>query len=263
MILRNREGFREYDIRPDWLAGRVPGLSGLLRLRDEETWCALAIESFLPWLDELVIVVQPSTDGTREIVERYAGGKVRIYDYPYQSHPRGPGHDNCPADSVYASAWYYNWTLAQSTRTHVVKLDGDMVMMDWAGAAIREMVAAGLDRIRFHGVDIVGDELAHTGCHVHCPTDGVYPVTPGVHYRQGSLSQCLDEVATDAAIIDPPAFLHFKWARKPIGSVTKAWPADWHTKEHFTRIWQRRIPIDRYRGEYPASILRLLADEAA
>ncbi|HKJ75235.1 MAG TPA: hypothetical protein VKA19_14060 [Alphaproteobacteria bacterium] len=258
MILKNREGLADFDIAPDWHENRRRGLSGLVRLRDEETWCAKAIESFWPWCDELIIVVQPSRDRTRELVERYASHPgVRIYDYPYQSHPSGPGHDACPADSVYASAYHYNWTLAQSTMSHAVKLDGDMVTMDWAGSEIRARMADGHDRIKFHGTDIVGEELAHIGCHPHCPTAGVFKVTPEVHYSQGALTQRFHCGQPVTHTIDRPAFLHFKWA-KPAASATKRWPKDWRRKEHFRRIYARRIPVEPYAGEYPASVRELL-----
>lgn len=258
MILRNREGVAALDIRSDWHANRVPGLSALIRLRDEATWCEKAIESFLPWVDEAVIVVQPSQDETRQIVERYRSETVRIFEYPFQTHPSGPGHDSMPPDSVHASAYHYNFTLARSTRTHAVKLDGDMVMMDWAGAAIRARMAAGHDRIKFEGVDIVGDDLTHIGCHPRCPTDGVFRVTPDVEYRQGPLSQKLHCGQPVTHTVGRPAFLHFKWARKGEASQTKRWPADWREKPHFTRIWARREPVMRYRGEYPESIKVML-----
>jgi hypothetical protein len=228
-----------------------------VRLRDEETWCALAIESFLPWCDELVIVVQSSVDRTREIAERYRGPNVHIYDYPFQTYPSGPGHDNYPANSVYASAYHYNYTLAKSTRSHVVKLDGDMVMMDWAGSEIRSLMAAGHTQVRFFGTDIVGKGLAHIGCHPRCPTDGVFPVTRHTFYKQGALTQKLSRSAGGFAYrILRPAFLHFKWA-KPVESAIKRWPEDWRDKEHFRRIWQRRTPVAPYTGEYPESVLAL------
>lgn len=263
MILRNREGIAALDIPADWLANRIPSLSGLVRLRDEETWMRLALDSFLPWCDELVIVVQPSADKTREIAQQYASEKVRVFDYPHQSHPSGPGHDACPPDSVHASAYHYNWTLAQSRCTHAVKLDGDLVMMDWAGETIRAAMAAGHDRVRFHGTDIVGDDLAHIGCHPRCPTDGVFRVTPDVEYLQGPLTQKLKCGQPVTHTVAAPAFLHFKWARKPLASAIKRWPADWRDKDHFRRIHERRKPVAPYAGEYPASVRRMIDAEAA
>src|SRR5206468_7308345 len=46
---------------------RRPGISGYMRVRDEEQFLALAIESHLPFLDELVIVYNACTDRTPEI----------------------------------------------------------------------------------------------------------------------------------------------------------------------------------------------------
>ncbi|HUS98333.1 MAG TPA: hypothetical protein VMX97_16535 [Hyphomicrobiaceae bacterium] len=260
MILRNREGFADFDIRPGWHENRVAGLSGLLRVRNEAMWVDLAIASFLPWLDELIIVVQPSEDDTRAIVDRYRSSpKVRIYDYPWKSWPMGPGHDACPADSVSSAAYFYNFAQAQSTRTHAVKLDGDMVMMDWSGAEVIRLFLAGHERIKFHGTDLVGDDLRHIGCNPNCPTNGVYRVTASTWYRQGPLTQNLQGLTDPTADIHEPAFLHFKWARKPLEAATMQWPAGWQEMPHFQRIYARRLPVAEYRGEYPASVRELLA----
>lgn len=257
LILQNAEGHTDFNIRPDWHENRKPGLSALIRLRQEATWCEKAIESFLPWVDEAIIVVQPSGDGTREIVEQYASDTVRIFDYPFLTHPAGPGHDDMPANSVHASAYHYNFTLAQCTMSHAVKLDGDLVMMDWAGQEIRALMERH-DRIKFEGVDIVGDDLTHIGCHPRCPTDGVFKVTPDIEYRQGPLSQKLFCAQSVTHTIEKPAFLHFKWSRKGEASQTKRWPKDWREKPHFQNIWRRQEPVAPYTGEYPASIMEML-----
>jgi hypothetical protein len=62
----------------------------------------------------------------------------------------------------------------------------------------------------------------------------------------------------DDAFDHRPAFLHFKWARKSLESATCQWPSDWQSIPHFQRIYQRRIPVARYEGEYPSSVRALL-----
>lgn len=254
--MKNREGFVDFDWPDDLSKDRKPGLSGFVRLRDEETWCGLAIESFLPWVDELVIAVQPSADNTRIVVADY-DKQAKIYDYPFLTKPNGPGHDGLPEDSVHTPSYYYNFALSKTTRTHVVKLDGDIVMMDWAGEVIRNALEHH-DRIKFSGVDIVGDELRHVGSHPHCSTDGVFKVEPGVRYRPGASSEKLVGIPQPTRTIRMPVFLHFKFARKSESSVTKAWPENWADSEHFQRIWERRLPVADYKGPYPESIKALL-----
>lgn len=261
MHLTNREGFKEFDIAADWYKGRAKGLSGLVRLRNEEAWCGLALESFVGWCDELIITLNDCTDRTPEIVERFRAtypDKVKVFDYPFAIAPMGPGiHDKCPGDSVHASAYFYNFTQAKSTRSHVVKLDGDMVMMDWAGAEIRALMKD-RDRVKFFGTDIVGDGLRHTGCQPKCPTNGVYKVSARTFYHQGPVTQNLLGVPAARYAIDRPAFLHFKWARKDLSVATMQWPEGWQNMPHFQTIIERRNPLNWYEGEYPASVRALL-----
>ena len=241
---------------------RSPGLSGLVRLRDEEVWARLALESFVDWCDELIIVLNCCTDRTPEIVEAFRAehpDKVKVFDYPHEIWPMGPGHADCPVDDPRASAAYYNFTQRKSSRWHVVKLDGDMVMMDWAGATIRRLMDAGHSRIRFHGVDLAGHGLRDVGCHPLCRTNGVYRVTSQTWYRQGQMTQNLDGiVGIPEHEITQPAFLHFKWARKSFASATVQWPEKWAEMPHFIKIAERRHAVAAYEGEYPASVRALL-----
>ncbi len=240
---------------------RSPGLSGLVRLRDEQAWARLALESFVDWCDELVVVLNCCSDSTPEIVDDFRArhpDKTRVYVYPHEIWPMGPGHDDCPEGDPRASAALYNFTQGKSKRTHVVKLDGDMVMMDWAGVEIRRIMTAGHDRIKFEGRDLVGDDLTHIGCHPRCPTNGIYKVRAGVHYAQGAMTQSLRGVDEPPHTIEQPAFLHMKWARKSFESATVQWPENWREIPHFQHIAQRRFPVARYEGEYPSSVRELL-----
>jgi hypothetical protein len=238
------------------------GLTGLVRLRDEAVWCRLALESFVGWCDALAIVLNRCRDATPAIVAAFAaehGDKVRVYDYPHEIWPMGPGHDRISSDDPRSSAAFYNFTQDRAATTHAVKLDGDMVMMDGAGAEIRRLFEAGHDRIRFSGTDIVGDALTQIGCQPLCRTNGVYRITPRTRYRQGPMTQNLQGIAgLPEHEIERPAFLHFKWARKPFAAATAQWPANWRELDHFRRIAMRRWPVGPYEGEYPASVLALV-----
>jgi hypothetical protein len=262
MQFRNREGLEDWNIPDDHVARRKLGLSAMVRLKDEETWIGPCLNSILPWFDEIVCVLQPCKDATEQVIRSFASPKIVVKSYPFDSFPLGPGHDGCPADSVYSSAYYYNWALAQTTRTHVCKWDGDMVAMDWLGGEVRGLIAGGADRITFHGTDIVGDDLRHVGRHPRCPTDGVYRVSAETYYEQASLTQQLRGTGTGYTIARP-AFLHFKWARKPLASATKQWPQGWEAMPYFQRILKRREPVRIYSGEYPRAILPLITYASA
>ncbi len=240
----------------------TPGLSGLVRLRDEEAWARLALESFVGWCDELVVVLNCCTDRTPEIVEAFRAehpDKVKVYDYPHEIWPMGPGHADCPDRDPRASAALYNFTQRRSTRSHAVKLDGDMVMMDWAGAEIRRLMSEGHGRIRFHGTDLVGDDLTMIGSHPMCRTNGVYRLTEQTWYRQGAMTQNLQGLAgVPEYEIERPAFVHMKWAKKSFASATVQWPENWSEFPHFQNIAERRHPVARYEGEYPLSVRAML-----
>ena len=234
----------------------------MVRLRDEEAWVRLALESFVDWCDELVVVLNVCSDRTPEIVEAFRAehaDKVKVYDYPHEIWPMGPGHDDCPDGDPRASAALYNFTQERSTRAHVCKLDGDMVMQDWAGAEIRRLMSEGHGRIRFNGADLVGDDLRHIGSHPFSRTNGVYLVTAETWYRQGPMTQNLQGLAgVPEYEIERPAFLHCKWSRKSFASATVQWPENWREIPHFQRIAERRHPVAEYTGEYPATVRALL-----
>lgn len=241
---------------------RTLGLSALVRLRNEETWAELALRSFVDWCDELIIVLNTCTDRTPEIVAEFAekhSEKVRVYDYPHRIWEMGPRHQEVSADDPRSSAALYNFTLSKATCTHAVKLDGDFVMMDWAGEEIRSAMAAGHDRVKFGGVDLVHD-LKHIGCEPYCwksDNNGTFRITPDIHYRQGPMTQHITNMPPPTYRIDRPAFVHLKWC-KPFASAIKQWPENWREIPHFQRIAERRHPVARYTGEYPASVRALL-----
>jgi hypothetical protein len=260
MILSNREGLAAFDCEPDH-GNRKPGLSAMLRVHNEEAWIKAALESILPWVNEAVVLLNNCTDATPRIVAEVLmrnRDKVNVFFYPFDLHPMGPGHDTCPPDSVHACAYYYNFAQAQTTLTHVLKWDGDMVAQDWLGGEISRLMTEGHDRIKFEGRDLVGDDLTAIGCHPRCPTNGVYRVREGVHYAQGPMTQNLRGVSEPPHVIDRPAFLHFKWSRKSFASATVQWPENWREIPHFQRIAERRHPVALYEGEYPSSVAAML-----
>lgn len=257
MHFSNREGYEAWNIPENHVARRKVGLAAMVRLKDEETWVAACLGSILPWFDEVVCVVQPCSDATEQVIRTFDDPRIVVASYPFDSHPMGPGHDACPADSVYSSAYYYNWALAKTTRTHVCKWDGDMVAMDWLGAKVRGLIGGGVDRIAFHGLNIVTDDLRYVGRSPRCPTDGVYRVTSETWYEQGPLTQQIRGIAP-GHVLTRPAFLHFKWARKPISSATKQWPKGWESMPYFQAFMKQREPGRFYSGQYPRSVKSLV-----
>lgn len=113
---------------------RPEGLSGFMRLRNEAEYLALSIDSWLPILDELVIVYNNCQDTTAEIVEEYAErypNKIKAYHYVPVVYP--PGSDGFLTEtetSYHSFCNYSNFALLETTYACVVKIDGDLVIPD-------------------------------------------------------------------------------------------------------------------------------------
>lgn len=101
---------------------RPIGVSGLLRVKNDEDFLSACIDSCIGPLDELIIVCQPSDDRTQQIVEtkrRQYPDKIRAYFY----RPRVLSHNlsveeleyakKLPSDSIHLLANYYNYTLSK------------------------------------------------------------------------------------------------------------------------------------------------------
>lgn len=267
MIFENIEGLADWNIAPDWHANRAPGLSAMVRLKDEAEWILPSLESAAAFCDEIVVALQgEQTDGTDGIVRAWAASteceNVEILSYPFDSVPNGPGHGRQARGSVRERAYFYNWCLARTTRSHVVKWDGDMVAFDELGGEIRAALEAGVDFIRFKGVEIVDAHawrVSATHPFANIETR-VFAARPGVHFVTGDFCELLQGQGAvhDQATLDAPAYLHFKWA-KARDSATKAWPENWREIDHFRNLAARAAPGAAWQGRIPAA-LRAAAD---
>lgn len=241
---------------------RTPGLSAVLRVKNEEEYIVPCLQSITDWFDEIVVVDQASTDRTLELVRDVADGrKTRIFEYPYQSRPNGPGFDTQPYDE-HSRAAFYDWALARTTRTWAAKWDGDMVAFDVLGELVRDVVDSGrAEAIAVCGVDIVMVDIVSsdmwTGPRFLCATEPrFFTVRNGRHWAHGSL--CEQFLLGDRSVetINQPTFLHMKWA-KPLEKATQAWPPDWRNIGHFRQLIKRRDIVRQYDGPLPACLKTL------
>lgn len=138
-----------YRFDPATLAApRREGISAFMRVRNGEDFIALAIESHLPHLDEIVVCHNRCTDATVPILEGLRErhpDKLKVFEYAPRVHPAGSAlHRSTPWRSVHSLANYYNFALARTGCRVVMKLDDDHV-------AIGESVARITDAIRARG----------------------------------------------------------------------------------------------------------------
>lgn len=261
----NREGYQDYNIPSRYYSGRKPGLSAMIRLKNEEEWIRPCLLSIQEWFDELAIFLQNSTDRTEAIIREMKLPQVRIYYYPFDSFPNGPGHGNWPANSIYSRAYFYNWCLAKTSCQWVSKWDGDMVAVDWLGPSIRSLLGH-CEIIKIFGVNLAGPNLDRLSVD---PTTGLHPqffkVRKGTFFINGELCEkfrfpqrrCLGLLPTRQSIINQPAFLHFKWV-KSLATATQAWPSNWQELPIFHERIRRRESGSRYQGEYPSVIKEMI-----
>ncbi len=111
--------------------GKKPGLSAIVRLRNEEDFAERALESIAPFFDEIVVVYNGCTDATPEIVARFAAAepkRVKAYHYVPEVFPQGSDmHRRLPGDHPNSLVHYYNFALSKATRRVCAKWDGDMI----------------------------------------------------------------------------------------------------------------------------------------
>jgi len=256
----NREGHTRYNILQRFWTNRKPGLSMMLRIKNEEEWIRYSILSICKWADEIVVVFQNSTDLSEQIVRELNLSTIKIYQYPFDSYKHGVGFNSHPEDSVFSQAYYYNWCLSKTTREWVCKWDGDMVAMDWLGNQVHKHMA-NKDLITIRGINLAGD-IYHVGKDEFTANEPrFFKVGNDTYYYSGKYTQCFKFPPKYKRVhIRRPSFLHFKWV-KALESATKIWPTDYNNIPLFQNLLKRRIPITVYSGEYPQVLTGLFKNE--
>jgi len=281
MIRKNREGYDEYTIPADWHADRDRGISAMLRVGNEEEWIGPCLESIVDFFDEIVITIG-CDDRTRDIIETFDSPKIDIYEYPFEPNPNGPGHDEYPEDSVYDRAYYYNWSLAKTTKTHVSKWDADMIMLpEYATESFRQRVLE-KNVVKMRGWEVVDETFEYIS--KTNPTTGkevrFFRVHPSLYYEQGTVCEEFTYPDPEEGLrspvrairrawnlltgneihIDEPTFLHTKHIKS---SDKQAWPDNWEELEHFQQIDERKQTGERLNADVPECCHRSAEDYLA
>lgn len=136
---------------------RPAGLSAFVRCKNEEEYIVASLMSAYRTFDEIVVILNNSTDRTRELVQDLMRdrSRIRLLDYPHECAPIGPGYAAAVAATPDASlARYYNWCVEQTRFSHVCKWDGDMIATP-VFEQVRALVPAS-DVVLFDGYDVLG-----------------------------------------------------------------------------------------------------------
>lgn len=142
---RNIEGNSEYDFELDRVS-RKPGVSAMIRAKNEESKIGLCLESIYPIFDEIIIVNNNSDDGTDKIIQQYiekrdSFQKIKYFNYPFNIARVGPDNVATNPDSLQSLVYYYNWCLSKCTLGHVFKWDADMVVPKQSASALRKQLS--------------------------------------------------------------------------------------------------------------------------
>jgi len=185
------------DLRPFLSSdARKPGISAFMRLKNEEQFVELAIESVIDSLDELVIVYNGCTDRTPDIVEacrlRYPD-RIRVFEYTPEIAQLGSvEHERTPMGSPHSMVNYSNFALAKTTRKVAIKIDGDEFYLKEPFRQLTEEIRGGKHSlpIGISGINL-WDEEGEIFVNARNPIlsgidKGFFVVTPQtffVHYR--------------------------------------------------------------------------------
>ena len=248
-MFKNIEGLQDYNIvMPET---RPPGLSAMIRVKDEAEYLERSVESIINWMDEVVICLQgEQSDRSSIIAETLANkypDKIMVYCYPFNSFPNGPGHDKQKLNSAYERAYFYNWCLSKTTRQYVCKWDGDMIALDGAGVQIREQLGT-VGFMCLTGSEMVSETHQSIKPFTACEPR-IFKVTDETYYITGSHCEILNPkcLSRKHKIFPGHQFKHFKWAKSQ-ASISKAWPENWEEIHHFQGLMKRKQQGQEYAG---------------
>lgn len=115
---------------------RKPGISGMMRVKNDAEFIETCVASCIDALDELVIVYNDCSDESPAIIENLAKRypeKIIVGNYlPHVisgslSKDEYERSKSLPIDSVELLSNYYNYALSLTSYSHVMKIDADQI----------------------------------------------------------------------------------------------------------------------------------------
>lgn len=141
-ILINKEWIKEMNIPYEWFTENKPlGISWIARLKNAEDFLEIVVESHIPFLDEIILVDNMSTDNTKKIclklAEKYQK-KIKFFEYNYNILPIWT--KNLIWNSLYSFSYYTNWCFSKSSYKYVMRLDDDNLLISQKWKKIRKYI---------------------------------------------------------------------------------------------------------------------------
>jgi len=151
-ITKERE-FSSLDIDLDrWSEKKPFGISGCFRVRNDYAFLEQAVMSHLPYLDEAVIVLQPSDFKTEKVVHELSKvDKVRVVRYPFSPvFITDPDWEKTPVNSVVSFVYLSNWAFSQCRFSHIARIEADVICLS-SFSKVRSMVEKHPERKCLYG----------------------------------------------------------------------------------------------------------------
>jgi hypothetical protein len=214
-VLCNVEGHADFNVRWGWADGPPrPGTTAVVRVRDEARALPWTLPPLLRAVDRVVLVDNGSTDGSaavaRETAAAVGAAPLDVVDYPFAVARCGSEHLRTPEASVHSLAYFYNWSFAHVRTAYAVKWDGDMVLSDTAGLALRELAwqleaAEAIVRVPRLALYVASDELAYVDLGLRNCEVWAWPNRPGYRFAK-ALEWELPMFSPDIAAVTLPEF---------------------------------------------------------
>lgn len=125
------------------LSQRKQGISGLMRIKNEEEFVEKSIRSYAPFFDEIVAVYNRCNDNTPEILYNLQKeiNNLKVIEYkPFVHALTSKKFVELPIDHEESLVNYYNFTLFHSTYNVAVKIDADQVAIPNAYKVVTDSI---------------------------------------------------------------------------------------------------------------------------
>lgn len=112
------------------------GVSGILRVKNDEIFIERCVESCISALDELVIVFNDCSDNSGGVIEKVRKkypNKIKVYEYKPKVYGANLTREEYewvkqqPQDSPHLLCNYYNFALSKVTYMYALKIDADQI----------------------------------------------------------------------------------------------------------------------------------------
>jgi Glycosyl transferase family 2 len=180
-----------------------------MRCKNEEEYVVASILSIYRIFDEIVVVLNNSTDRTRKLIKDLSPDypKVRLLEYANECSPVGPGYyESVLAKPEASLAKYYNWCLEQTSFSHVCKWDGDMIATPVL-EQVRTLIRSS-DVVMFDGYDVLGKETTDYEARI-------FKFDPArARYVDWDLYEVLEHDYAKVSCVREKCYLHMKLVKK-------------------------------------------------